>query len=822
MAIKKYKRTIKIPSIPEVDKKFIEEYPETHRVLMAMKEQLEVYEKRGSHDDSVVKFKDLDLSKQWTSTSITTQSVSPSTTINTVQDFLSLQGSSGLATGGDITDNGDQTFTVAKGTGWIRNANQHDATLLACNWNESADIAIADGTLYFVYVDYNNGQPIISTTETRDDITGHDSFEIGRVVREGTTLHIQYNPDLVVHGIGHVTERFRHQVGIQRASGIILSETGTRNITVTAGEIYAKLNEYDTAAIDTSATDTFDSYLTNTLSSSGNTQWDNQNYDNAGVLTAMTVGRYGNLWFFMEADGGLVCVYGTSNAATQSVAETESAPTVLPKRLQEQGGILIARLTYQKSASSAAAIVNPFTTSFTAASASDHGNLAGLADDDHSQYLLASQATDRGTFTTNWADLTDSGATTLHKHDHGGMDGLGDDDHSQYLLVDGTRAMAGDLDLDSNDANNINAIQFDTAPTHSQSEGSLYWNGTDHTLNIDTEKTGVILQVGQEILTRARATENISNGDIVCVVGAQGDRPAVAIADADLATAHKTLGMATHDITSGTDGYICRLGFVRDLDTSSYSAGDMIYLSQVGTTGNTWTSTAPSTPAHAVVIGMIIKVSATEGILCVNLTKYPDLNNVDDVLIASAADGELLVYDSALAYWKNSSVVGTLTAGNISFAGQLAFPSIQNTSTDVNTLDDYEEGTWTPVIGGASGTSGQSYATQGGTYTKIGHRVFATGIAFLSAKGTITGTLVISGLPFACASGTDEYSTATFGSCKYWSLSSGHVLQGYIGAGASYITLNETDFNNDNVSLLATSNVGNSTGVIVSVSYIAA
>jgi hypothetical protein len=32
-----------------------------------------------------------------------------------------------------------------------------------------------------------------------------------------------------------------------------------------------------------------------------------------------------------------------------------------------------------------------------------------------------------------YTDLTDGGATTLHKHDHGGMDGLGDDDHTQYL-----------------------------------------------------------------------------------------------------------------------------------------------------------------------------------------------------------------------------------------------------------------------------------------------------------------------------------------------------------------------------------------------------
>lgn len=66
----------------------------------------------------------------------------------------------------------------------------------------------------------------------------------------------------------------------------------------------------------------------------------------------------------------------------------------------------------------------------------DHGlALTGLSDDDHSAYLLASDATNRTIFATNWLDLTDAGATTLHKHDHGNMDGLSDNDHSQYLLI---------------------------------------------------------------------------------------------------------------------------------------------------------------------------------------------------------------------------------------------------------------------------------------------------------------------------------------------------------------------------------------------------
>lgn len=49
----------------------------------------------------------------------------------------------------------------------------------------------------------------------------------------------------------------------------------------------------------------------------------------------------------------------------------------------------------------------------------DHGGMDGLADDDHAAYLLASDATNRATFAANWTDLTDGGATTLHTHSAG-------------------------------------------------------------------------------------------------------------------------------------------------------------------------------------------------------------------------------------------------------------------------------------------------------------------------------------------------------------------------------------------------------------------
>jgi hypothetical protein len=51
----------------------------------------------------------------------------------------------------------------------------------------------------------------------------------------------------------------------------------------------------------------------------------------------------------------------------------------------------------------------------------DHGNIQGLADDDHSKYpLVTNFEVDRATIATNWTDLTDGGETTLHSHAGGG------------------------------------------------------------------------------------------------------------------------------------------------------------------------------------------------------------------------------------------------------------------------------------------------------------------------------------------------------------------------------------------------------------------
>jgi len=72
----------------------------------------------------------------------------------------------------------------------------------------------------------------------------------------------------------------------------------------------------------------------------------------------------------------------------------------------------------------------------------------------------------------------------------------------------------------------------------------------------------------------------------------------------------------------------------------------------------------------------------------------------------------------------------------------ITFPATQSASTNANTLDDYEEGTWSPSIGGNA-----TYITNSGFYRKIGSLVFISGYMLVQTRGTGSDS-IISGLPF--------------------------------------------------------------------------
>jgi hypothetical protein len=112
------------------------------------------------------------------------------------------------------------------------------------------------------------------------------------------------------------------------------------------------------------------------------------------------------------------------------------------------------------------------------------------------------------------------------------------------------------------------------------------------------------------------------------------------------------------------------------------------------------------------------------------------------------------------ATFRNNISIGNATP-TTSGSG-ISFPATQSASSDANTLDDYEEGTWTPTMFGSTTAGTTTYSSQIGRYTKIGNLVCATCyLAWSNATGT--GNMVIGGLPFSSANISLLYHGAAIG-----------------------------------------------------------
>ena len=150
----------------------------------------------------------------------------------------------------------------------------------------------------------------------------------------------------------------------------------------------------------------------------------------------------------------------------------------------------------------------------------------------------------------------------------------------------------------------------------------------------------------------------------------------------------------------------------------------------LGVNGSVGAELGTGTTAYATVLGSYVNVPVE---IVVNNAK-----------VASFASTGLAVTGTAIA----STSVGV---GNTTPSGGgagIAFPATQSASSDANTLDDYEEGTWTPTVYFGGATVGVTYTTQSGTYTKIGNVVRITANIVLSSKGSSTTYAEVRGVPF--------------------------------------------------------------------------
>jgi hypothetical protein len=145
----------------------------------------------------------------------------------------------------------------------------------------------------------------------------------------------------------------------------------------------------------------------------------------------------------------------------------------------------------------------------------------------------------------------------------------------------------------------------------------------------------------------------------------------------------------------------------------------------------------------------------------------------------------------------------------------IGFPATQVASSDPNTLDDYEEGTFDFGISFGGSSTGVTYGNRQGKYTKIGRQVSVTGFISLTSKGAEVGNAKITGLPFLIGGDSSNNCACVL---RITDITFANVFMGNGDTSASTISLLETTEAGGAGTITNTDFADNST-IILSLTY---
>lgn len=212
------------------------------------------------------------------------------------------------------------------------------------------------------------------------------------------------------------------------------------------------------------------------------------------------------------------------------------------------------------------------------------------------------------------------------------------------------------------DAPTVDVLGFDTAAAEALSTpGTIAWNDGEGSLDLLMKGGNVTQTIGTQEYARVYNDSGspLTKGQVVYISGAQGNRVAVKLAKADSElTSRGTLGFVAESIGTGAEGFIIVSGALYKLNTFGLTQGQPVFLSAA--TAGAYTTTAPASPNHTVILGWIERVHATVGSIYIKVDNGYELDELHNVLISGAASGNTIIYDAVAKVWKNAN----LTDGN--------------------------------------------------------------------------------------------------------------------------------------------------------------
>lgn len=201
-------------------------------------------------------------------------------------------------------------------------------------------------------------------------------------------------------------------------------------------------------------------------------------------------------------------------------------------------------------------------------------------------------------------------------------------------------------------------IAFNTSYATTLSAGQLGWDG-NNTLGVGMAGGNVIQHIGEDSFFYCKASSAITKGQVVMFTGAVGasgvptGAPATGITDGSY-----IMGIAAEAIALNGFGLVQSFGTLRNVNTSGFADGDILWYNPAVTGG--LTATKPSAPNVKVQMAAVINGgSSGGGTILIRINAGSTLGGTDsNAQITGSSNGQLITYDGGNGYYKNTSLTG--------------------------------------------------------------------------------------------------------------------------------------------------------------------
>lgn len=673
----------------------------------------------------------------------------------------------GLMDGGVLTRSTGLNVNVGEGTGYLMNGNND---LVHLEW-DATSVAVADNKNQYVYITING---VAMVSESIPDMTSN--IVLGRMLTSGgSILFIGSSGSLRISTFNpNLDKLLRNAVGALYVSGSIVSENATtpRHIDITAGHYFYSASEmFPDGATD--ATLLIGHHASGVPSYSFSKLIDNANYDNGADLTAIPAGKFTAHVLFTIGSGAATGYALSYGRAVYDTLEDAIVAPVSPPIIPPEGSPLIAKIIVQQGATNIAQILD-LRPKFGVAGASiaattKHGDLLGLTDDDHPQYLLTSGTRaltgqlDVGSNAIVNVGLINGVNVAAHasRHQPNGADPLptgpgvtvsgsstNDTGISNNLSrADHSHALGADVWTTSNHPTTISGYGIgdltSSVRTSISADGSLSYNASTGIISYTTPTTdGVSEGGGNQYFTNARARAAIStNGSL---------------------TYNSGTGVISYT-TPNSDGIV--EGSTNQYFTAARSrlsisvSGSLSYNSGTGVISYTTPSTSAITEgsnlyftnarARAALVGSgSLSYNASTGVISYTTPTTDGVTEGSSNLYFTTARARQSISATGPLSYNNSTGVLTYTSpaitGDVSVASNGTVATLANSGVTAGTFTEVNVNAKGLVTGGTNVVSdaGQMFA---GTF---GAQSGTTAIPYdstvpLSTEGTLLGSQVI-------------------------------------------------------------------------------